>query len=139
MAQTTTPSIRPSTPEYTAVYQVIGALSVQPYPPRAENGVLSNTTLIIIIGKLEGFSNSPMHALCIVHYQQRVHATYAFLPKHPFLPVYSKVFLVCQVILTIFLCQWLRGAQLVVHVSVDVRSALGVFEGEECNGIVRFL
>ena len=30
-----------------------------------------------------------------------VHATYPFLPKPPFLPVYSQVFVVCQVMLTI--------------------------------------
>ena len=38
------------------------------------------------------------------------------------------------------LCLWLRlwGAQFVVHVSVEVRLALGFFEGEERNGIVRF-
>ena len=39
----------------------------------------------------------------------------------------------------IFLCLWLWGAQFVVHVSVEVQLALGVFEGEERNGIVRFL
>ena len=32
----------------------------------------------------------------------------------------------------------LSGAEFVVHVSVEVWLALGVFEGEERNGIVRF-
>ena len=39
----------------------------------------------------------------------------------------------------IFLCLWLSGAEFVVHVSAEVWLALGVFEGEERTGIVRFL
>ena len=39
----------------------------------------------------------------------------------------------------IFPCLWLSGAEFVVHVSVEVWLALGVFEGEERTGIVRFL
>ena len=42
-------------------------------------------------------------------------------------------------LMCIFLCLWLSGAQFVVHVSVEVWLALGVFEGEERTGIVRFL
>ena len=38
----------------------------------------------------------------------------------------------------IFLWLWLRRAQFVMHVSVEVRLALWVFEGEEHNIIVRF-
>ena len=38
----------------------------------------------------------------------------------------------------VFLCLWLGGAQFFVHVSVEVRLGLGVFEGEERNRIVRF-
>ena len=34
-------------------------MSIRPYTPRAQNGVVSNTTLIIIIGKPEAFRNSP--------------------------------------------------------------------------------
>ena len=41
--------------------------------------------------------------------------------------------------LSIFLCLWLSGAEFVVHVSAEVWLALGVFEGEERTGIVRFL
>ena len=40
--------------------------------------------------------------------------------------------------LQIFLCLWLSGAEFVVHVSAEVWLALGVFEGEERTGIVRF-
>ena len=39
----------------------------------------------------------------------------------------------------IFLCLWLSGAEFVVHVSAEVWLALGVFEGGERTGIVRFL
>ena len=38
----------------------------------------------------------------------------------------------------IFLCLWLSGAEFVVHVSAEVWLALGVFQGEERTGIVRF-
>ena len=44
-----------------------------------------------------------------------------------------------QTTMCTFLCVWLWGAQFVLHVSVEVRLALGVFEGEERNVIVRFL
>ena len=75
--------------QYTAVY------------PKSPKWGIFNTTLIITIGKLEVFPNPSMHALCIIHSYPPVHATYPFLPKPPFLPVYSQVFLVCQVMLTI--------------------------------------
>ena len=62
--------------------------------------------MIVTIGKLEVSPNPPMHALCIIHSYPPVHATYPFLPKPPFLPVYSQVFLVCQVMLTVpWICQ----------------------------------
>ena len=40
--------------------------------------------------------------------------------------------------LSIFLCLWVQGAQLVVYVSVEVRLVPGVFEAQDRNGIVRF-
>ena len=97
-------------------------MSIRPYTPRAQNGVVSNTTLTITIGKLEVFLNPPMHALCIIHSYPPVHATYPFLPKPPFLPVYSQVFLVCQVMLTIWMI--LTRTQLVLLLISNVQTAL---------------
>ena len=53
----------------------------------------------------------------------------------------QQIGLLCTAVydgIAIFLCLWLSGAEFVVHVSAEVWLALGVFEGEQRTGIVRF-
>ena len=64
-------------------------MSIRPYTPRAQNGVVSNTTLTITIGKLEVFPNPPMHA-CIVHYTFVPTCT-CHIPLSPKTPFFTRI------------------------------------------------
>ena len=102
-------------PQYTAVYSKYTAVYSKVYGRILRYWSLEHTAVYPMTPKWGSFKHNidhhnwqtrgipqPTYA-CIVHYTfvPTLHATYPFLPKPPFLPVYSEVFLVCQVMLTI--------------------------------------